>query len=280
MVDTRMEPAKDQGNSVIHQLGRLTLHLVLQLGSLGVFTGRTLVALPRCPWNRCLWPVLHEVGVRSLPVIMVTGLFIGMVLAVQSYDTLRVMHFESRIGSVINVSLVKELGPVLAATMLAGRIGSAIAAQLGTMRVTEQIDALDALGADPLGYLVVPRLIACGGMIPVLTILADAVGMFGGWWISTQVLGVSSYYYWLYSDQFITAYDMVSGVVKSLFFGCAIALIACHQGFYCGAGAEGVGTAATLAFVQSFVAILALDFILGVLLLHLYKYLYGDLFFM
>jgi phospholipid/cholesterol/gamma-HCH transport system permease protein len=185
------------------------------------------------------------------------------------------MHFESRIGSVINVTLVKELGPVLAATMLAGRVGSAIAAEIGTMRVTEQIDALDALGADPLAYLVVPRFLACFWLIPALTVISDGIGMLGGWFISTQVLGVSSHFYWLYSDSFITAYDFISGVVKSLFFGAAIALIACHRGFHCGAGAEGVGQAATEAFVYSFIAILALDFVLGVALLNLYRLLYG-----
>jgi phospholipid/cholesterol/gamma-HCH transport system permease protein len=265
----------DRPVTLLHELGRITIDLVVGLGSLTLFALRVVPPLWRLPRGKVFWPILHDVGVQSLPVILVTGLFIGMVLAVQSYDTLRVMHFESRIGSVINVTLVKELGPVLAATMLAGRVGSAIAAEIGTMRVTEQIDALDALGADPIAYLVVPRLLACFWLIPALTVLADGIGMFGGWFISTQMLGVSSHYYWLYSDSFVTGYDVVSGVVKSLFFGAAIAIIACHQGFHCGAGAEGVGKAATQAFVNSFIAILALDFVLGVALLHLYRVLFG-----
>ena len=204
--------------------------------------------------------------------MLITGLFIGMVLAIQSYDTLRIMHFESQIGSVINATLVKELGPVLAATMLAGRIGSAIAAEIGTMKVTEQIDALRALGADPIAHLVVPRFLACFCLIPMLTLLADGIGMFGGWVVSTQALGVSSYFYWFHSENFLTAYDVVSGTLKSVFFGSAIALIACHRGFHCSSGAEGVGRAATQAFVYSFIAILALDFLLGILLIHIYRW--------
>jgi len=262
-------------NTVFHAIGRMTIDWVSALGSLAIFCWRLFGQLWKVPRAKVLWPIMYDVGVQSLPVIMVTGLFIGMVLAVQSYDTLKVMHFESRIGSVINVTLVKELGPVLAATMLAGRVGSAIAAEIGTMRVTEQVDALDALGADPMAYLVVPRFLACFLLIPALTILADAVGMFGGWFVSTCTLGVSSHFYWLYSDSFVTAYDVVSGVVKSLFFGAAIAVIACHRGFHCGAGAEGVGRAATEAFVYSFIAILALDFVLGIFMLQAYRWLFG-----
>ncbi len=257
----------------IHTLGRCTVELLISVGDLACFTLQTaLWLITRWPRNQVFWPTMHEVGVLSAPVVLVTGLFIGMVLAVQSYDTLRMMHLESRIGSVINASLVKELGPVLAATMLAGRVGSAIAAEIGTMKVTEQIDALRALGADPIAYLVVPRFLACFLLIPMLTLVADGIGMFGGWAVSTQVLGVSSYYYWFYSESFLTAYDVVSGTLKSVFFGSAIALIACHRGFHCTAGAEGVGRAATEAFVYSFMAILALDFVLGILLMQIYRW--------
>ena len=257
----------------IHLLGRSVIAIVTALGDLAVFSLRLAGWLVwKMPRSQVLWPTLHEVGVLSAPVVLVTGLFIGMVLAVQSYDTLRLMHFESRIGSVINASLVKELGPVLVATMLAGRVGSAIAAEIGTMQVTEQVDALRALGADPIAYLVVPRFLACFLLVPILTLVADGIGMFGGWFVSTQALGVSSYYYWIYSDSFLTAYDVVSGVLKSIFFGAAIAIIACHRGFHCTAGAEGVGRAATEAFVFTFMSILALDFILGILLMHIYRW--------
>lgn len=257
----------------IHTLGRWTVEFIIAIGDLACFGlqlfGWLIVRMPR---RQVFWPIMHDVGVMSAPVVLITGLFIGMVLAVQSYETLKIMHFESRIGSVINASLVKELGPVLAATMLAGRIGSAIAAEIGTMKVTEQIDALKALGADPIAYLVVPRFLACFLLIPMLTLLADGIGMLGGWAVSTQALGISSHYYWLYSESFLTAYDVVSGTLKSVFFGSAIAIIACHRGFHCTAGAEGVGRAATEAFVYSFVAILALDFVLGILLIHIYRW--------
>ncbi len=257
----------------IHTLGRWVTSAVTAVGDLAVFTLQLAGWLVwRLPRSQVLWPTMHEVGVLSAPVVLVTGLFIGMVLAVQSYDTLRLMHFESRIGSVINASLVKELGPVLVATMLAGRVGSAIAAEIGTMQVTEQVDALRALGADPIAYLVVPRFLACFCLVPMLTLVADGIGMFGGWFVSTQALGVSSYYYWIYSESFLTAYDVVSGTLKSVFFGAAIALIACHRGFHCTAGAEGVGRAATEAFVYSFMTILALDFVLGILLMHIYRW--------
>lgn len=261
--------------TLIHEVGRITIDAVVAVGDLSGFVSRLLAQLPRLPRSKVLWPIMHDVGVQSLPVILITGLFIGMVLAIQTYDTLHLMHVESRLGSVINVSLVKELGPVLAATMLAGRIGSRIAAEIGTMRVTEQIDALQALGADPIGYLVVPRFLACFLLIPTLTVLADAVGMLGGWLLSVYGLGVSDHYYWLYSDGYVTAFDVMSGIGKSLSFGAAIAVVACHRGFHCGAGAEGVGRAATEAFVYSFITILVLDFLLGVAFLHLFRLLYG-----
>ena len=258
----------------IHMLGRMAVEIVEAIGDLVTFFLRMLGGmLVRWPRARVLWPVMYEIGVQSVPVIFVTGLFIGMVLAVQSYDTLRMFRLESRIGSIINVSLVRELGPVLAATMLAGRVGSAMAAEIGTMRVTEQIEALKALGADPLTYLVVPRFLACFLLIPALTLVADGVGMFGGWFVSVQVLGVSDHFFWLYSQQFISAYDVIAGVSKSLFFGAAIAVIACHRGFHCGAGAEGVGRAATDSFVFSFIAILVLDLLLSIALNNLYRLL-------
>jgi phospholipid/cholesterol/gamma-HCH transport system permease protein len=260
----------------IHTLGRGIANLIIAVGDLTRFLLLTLSGMfGGMPRSRVLWPVMYEVGVRSVPVISITGLFIGMVLAVQSYDTLRTYRLESRIGSVINVSLVKELGPVLAATMLAGRVGCAMAAEIGTMRVTEQIDALKALGANPISYLVVPRFLACFWLIPVLTLVADGVGMLGGWVVSVKLLGVSDHFFWLYSQQFITAFDVVSGVLKSMFFGAAISIIACHRGFHCGSGAEGVGRAATNSFVCSFIAILVLDLVLVILLNNIYRLLWA-----
>lgn len=215
--------------------------------------------------GRLVVHAMYQTGVRSVSVVVVTGTFIGMVLSAQTYHQLRAVHLESTLGSVVNVSLVKELGPVLAATMLAGRIGCAMAAELGTMRVTEQIDALRMLGANPLSYLVVPRFLACFLLIPLLSLVADAAGILGGWFFSVQVLQIPDAHYWHHTEDYVTLFDIASGVLKSFFFGGAIALVSCHRGFHCDAGAEGVGKAATEAFVLSFVAILILDFFLGIL---------------
>ncbi|MEZ6048139.1 MAG: ABC transporter permease [Planctomycetaceae bacterium] len=259
----------------IHVLGGLILNAVAGLGNFSIFGYETIRwTLVGRPPKSVVLPAMYQIGVRSISVVMVTGFFIGMVLAVQTYDQLHMMGLESRLGSVINATLVKELGPVLAATMLAGRVGSAMAAELGTMRVTEQIDALRALGANPLQFLVVPRFLSCVLLIPLLTAIADSLGIFGGWLFGTQVLGVNSFFYWRYSFEFITAYDVLSGITKSFFFGGAIALIACQRGFNCGSGAEGVGRAATESFVFSFVVILILDFFLGMFMNRMYYFLW------
>lgn len=251
----------------IGALGQLTTSFVRGVGELTLFAAgmfrRLRGGLPR---RHVLIPILHEIGVRSVPVILVTGAFIGMVLAVQTYQQFKLMHMETRMGAIITMTLVAELGPVLAATMLAGRVGSAMAAELGTMRVTEQIHAITALGADPVRYLVIPRFLACVILIPMLTAIADAIGIFSGWLFSCVVLGVNSFQYWQFAEQFVTGWDVMAGLTKSVLFGCGIAIIACQQGFQCGAGAEGVGRAATQSFVLSFIAILGLDFLLNVIL--------------
>ena len=251
----------------IHRLGSAVLSSVESVGDFALFSLGVLhqLVLGR-PCRRVMLETVYTVGVGSIPVVVVTGVFIGMVLSVQGYASFHHLGMETRIGSVINASLVKELGPVLAATMLAGRVGSSMAAELGTMRVTEQIDAIRALGANPVRQLVVPRFLACFLLIPVLTIVADTVGIIGGWVFSTQFLDVNSHFYWVHSRSFVTAFDVMTGLIKSVFFGGAIALVSCYHGFHCQAGAKGVGRAATVSFVVSFVAILALDFFLGLVL--------------
>src|SRR6266513_4842131 len=143
-------------------------------------------------------PSFYLVGVRSVPVVAITGMFIGMVMAVQMYNQFNKMGMATRLGSMINITVVRELGPVLAATMLAGRVGSAMSAELATMRVTEQIDALSCLGVNPVHYLVVPRFLACMLLIPLLTVLADVMGMFGGGLICLSVYGIEPHHYWLH----------------------------------------------------------------------------------
>ncbi len=255
----------------IADLGEIVNTMILALGDMANFTMATLWWLVmRRPYRGTLLPSCYQIGVLSLPVVALTGVFIGMVLAVQSYAQFRMLGMETRMGAVINMSLVRELGPVLAATMLAGRVGSAMAAELGTMRVTEQIDALSAMGANPIHYLVVPRFLACLVLIPALTTTADFMGVVGGAFYSIGLLDIDSHHYWENSRQFVGLFDLFSGLFKSLFFGAAIALIGCHRGFTCDPGAEGVGKAATSAFVLSFVAILFLDLLLAILLEQVY----------
>lgn len=272
---SRRDTARARRPSFVHGIGRFTVAFVVEIGDMSLFALQTACwLLSRPPRKSVLWQNMYQIGVLSIPVVMVTGAFIGMVLAIQGFNQFKIMGLETRMGAVINVSLVQELGPVLAATMLAGRVGSAMAAELGTMRVTEQIDALRALGANPIHYLVVPRFLACVLLIPMLTAIADGVGILGAWFLGTQVLGINSFHYWAHSSSYVTAFDVWCGVFKSIFFGATIAMIACHRGFHCGAGAEGVGRAATESFVYSFVAILVLDFFLGVFLSALYYILW------
>src|SRR4051794_37213249 len=169
--------------------GGAAIDSVQTIGDMSLFSGRVGYWLfTRLPRYETLLPNFYQVGVLSLPVIALTGTFIGMVLAVQSYFTFRDLGLETRLGAVINMTLVRELGPVLAATMLAGRVGCAMAAELGTMRVTEQIDALETMGANPIHYLVVPRVLASIFMIPALTIMADFMGVVGGYLYSIHIL--------------------------------------------------------------------------------------------
>jgi phospholipid/cholesterol/gamma-HCH transport system permease protein len=259
------------GKATAQRLTATAREALEALGDLSLFAAGALSWLTRRrPCQGTLVSACYVVGVRSVPVVAITGLFIGMVLAVQSYVQFHNMGMDTHLGMIINMTVVRELGPVLAATMLAGRVGSAMAAELATMRVTEQIDALGCLGVNPVHYLVVPRFLACVLLIPLLTVLADFMGVMGGALICLQLYHIEPHYYWQNARGFIGLWDMSAGLIKPMFFGVAISLIACHRGFQSGAGAEGVGRAATEAFVLSFVAILTLDFFLVMLLNTLY----------
>lgn len=245
--------------------GGVTVDSIVAVGDLAIFSWQTIVWLfSGRPRRGTLLPIFYQVGVLSLPVVALTGTFIGMVLAVQSYFQFHQLRLETRLGAVINMSLARELGPVLAATMLAGRVGSAMAAELGTMRVTEQIDALSSMGANPIRHLVVPRFLAFLFLIPALTVMAIFMGVVGGYFYSVVILGIDKHHYLYNTQQFVGTYDLFNGVFKSVFFGIAIALVSCYQGFHCRPGAEGVGKAATSAFVLSFVLILVLDLLLAI----------------
>ena len=261
----------------IADVGGMVIDWIEGLGSVALFTFRTFLWLTtRMVRRETLIPAFYQIGVRSLFVVALTGTFIGIILAVQAYDQFRMMHMESRLGAVINLSLVRELGPVLAATMLAGRVGSAMAAELGTMRVTEQIDALASMGANPIHYLVVPRFLACLLLIPALTIWADIMGIIGGGVYSVYLLDIDFHHYLIHAQQYVKGFDVFAGAFKSLFFGAAIALISCYHGFHCDSGAEGVGRAATTAFVYSFVVILMLDVVLAIGLQGVYLFFWPE----
>lgn len=275
--DSTMASIPRQSSGILTEMGRITVDLVSVLGDFALFTLQTFVwFFRRPPTLRNLIPVCYAIGVRSVPVVAVTGMFIGMVMAVQFYHQFYMIGLATRLGSLINISIVRELGPVLAATMLAGRVGSAMSAELATMKITEQVDAIFCLGTHPIAYLVVPRLLASVLLIPLLTVLADFMGIMGGAFICTRFYNVEPHYYWEHTQEFITLWDLFTGFFKATAFGFIIALISCHRGLNSRAGAEGVGRAATEAFVISFIAILIIDFFLGMFLISLYDLWWGD----
>jgi len=240
--------------------------MAVVLGDWGLFALRALGGVAgRAFGARDLLRVSVEVGANSVGVIAITGVFIGMVLAVQAYGQFHTIGLETSLGAVIHISVVRELGPVLAAVMLAGRIGSAMAAELATMRVTEQIDALACLGVDPVKFLAGPRVLASVLLLPLLTVLADVMGLMGSSLICLHVYNIDSHHYWRHTREFVKVWDVMVGLGKSVVFGLVLSLIACHRGFNSKAGAAGVGRAATEAFVVSFVAILMIDFVLAML---------------
>jgi len=259
---------------MIAALGAKAIQDVVDAGRFGRFAWRSITtALRSCGARRTyplVWTQMNIIGVRSVPVIMITGAFVGMTLAVQAYDQLAGMGLEEHLGVLINISVVKELGPVLAAVMLAGRVGGALTAELGTMNVTEQIDAVRSMGTDPIRYLVAPRLLACLVLTPVLIIYADLMGVIGGALVSFLQLGINSRAYWNFSASGVELWDVSIGIVKGFFFGGAMATISCYKGFNCKEGAHGVGQACTDAFVASFISILALDFALAVVFKSIY----------
>jgi len=264
---------------VLSALGAKTVETLAAFGRFSLFTwqmGRWLLpGMVRPRTWALLMPELYEVGNRTLPVIAVTGVFVGLVLAVQSYDQLEAAGFERGMGTLLTLTLVRELGPVLAGVMLAGRVGGALTAELGTMRVTEQISALQVMGADPVRHLVVPRFLACLLFAPLLTFWCNVCGSLAGWFVAVRLKHIPSSPYWYNISANVETFDLVLGFVKSLVFGGAIGLIACYKGFHCRTGAEGVGRACTEAFVTSFIVILATDFFIGTFFSGLYRALYG-----
>ena len=216
---------------MIGVVGSGTIAAVNNIGRFARFVWQSMIASFRSCLSPCtyslIWTQMYFIGVRSVPVVMITGAFVGMTLAVQAYDQLAGMGLEEHLGVLINISVVKELGPVLAAVMLAGRIGGALTAELGTMNVTEQIDAVRSMGTDPIRYLAAPRVVACLLLTPFLIIFADLMGIIGGYFVSVVTLGINSRAYWSFSASGVELWDVAIGVVQGFFFGVALAAISC-----------------------------------------------------
>jgi len=244
-------------------LGRATLDVCRFAGRLALFALEGLSHIVRPPfYGRMFLRALIEVGYFSLPVVALTAIFTGMVLALQSYTGFSRFSAEGAIANVVVLSMTRELGPVLAGLMVAGRVGAAMAAELGTMRVTDQIDALATLSTHPMKYLVAPRLFAATLALPFLVVIADILGVMGGFIVATAKLGFNPYVYLHNTLTFMQTEDVVSGLVKAAVFGFIVALMGCFQGYNSRGGAEGVGSATTAAVVNASVLILAFDYVL------------------
>lgn len=254
-------------------IGQWSVHAVQTMGDFGCFFFSVIYGMLTGMNRRTireLFIQMYEMGTLSIPVVMLGGGFIGAVLAVEAFPQFKAIGAGNRVGSVIVISVVKQIGPVLTAVMLAGRLGGAMTAELGTMRVTEQIDALRVMAADPIRTLVVPRVLACIIMTPVLTVFSDSIGILGGWLIAVGTEGVRNYPFWHYAQTGMNMFTVYVGLIKAFFFGVVISAIACYKGFRCGNGAQGVGRACTESFVSGFCVILLANFILAVMLNNIY----------
>lgn len=239
------------------------LNFLIELGAIASFTKTGVASAFLPPYKRSITRrQIDEIGVGSLPIVTLTGLFMGLVLALQGIVELRNIGATSYIGRAIGTTVIRELGPVLSSIMVAARAGSAIAAELASMTVGEQIDAFRAEGSDPIKKLVEPRLVACTIATPLLTMICDFVAFVGGWIIACQIVQVSSFFYWDSVFEVLTPAFVWGGVIKSLAFGFVIGVVACYSGMTTTFGSAGVGVATTRAVVISSISILALDFLL------------------
>jgi phospholipid/cholesterol/gamma-HCH transport system permease protein len=249
--------------SLLRAFGRFFLALTRETGRATLFLFEALgqAFLPPYRFRRVLAEVYH-IGCRSLLIIFLTAAFTGMVLALQGYYTLRKFGADSALGSAVALSLIRELGPVLAALMVSGRAGSAITAEIGIMRISEQLDAMDTMAVNPLQYVIMPKLLAGVISVPLLTAIFDVLGILGGFVVGVLLLGVSSGSFFAGMTQSVVSMDINGGIVKSLVFGLTIMLVACYNGYFTERGAEGVGQATTRTVVVSAVLVLAWDYVL------------------
>lgn len=254
-------------NSILEALGRRTGSFVADVGKVLIFLWQTLRWTFSSPfYAKNVMKQMEQIGFNSVPVVLTTALSTGMVLALQSYTGFKRFGAETLIGTVVSLSMTRELGPVLTGLMVAGRAGAAMAAELGTMRVTEQIDALSTLATNPMKYLVVPRFIASTIMMFFLAALGMMIGIIGGYFVGVKVLGTNPSIYIDNSINYTEVSDIWYGLIKSLVFGAVVGLIGCYKGFTTQGGAEGVGKATTGAVVVSCMLILILDYFLSALM--------------
>ncbi len=247
----------------ISNLGKYTRYQIAKIGEMVIFASqavRSCFSLPFYP--KLVLTQMIRIGYFSLPVVGLTAIFSGAVLALQSYSGFSRFNAESTIATVVVLSITRELGPVLAGLMVAGRVGASIAAEIGLMRVTEQIDALRTLSTNPIKYLVVPRLIASVIVLPILVLIADVIGVMGGYLVSVHSLGFSAGPYIANTFKFLETIDVVSGLVKAGCFGFLIAIMGCYYGYNSARGAEGVGSATTNAVVSSSIFILLSNYLI------------------
>jgi phospholipid/cholesterol/gamma-HCH transport system permease protein len=249
---------------IIEIIGQTVIRFAEELGRILILLFLSLKQLFIPPYEiRNTFKQMLEIGVRSLPVVLITAIFTGMVFALQTYTGFKRFGAEGLVGTVVALSMTRELGPVLTGLIVAGRAGAAMAAELGTMRVTEQIDALETLATNPVKYLIVPRFVAGLFMLPALAIVADITGITGGYFVTVGLFKTSSIVYWKRTWDYLEISDIFNGLIKSGFFGASIALISCYKGFYTRGGAEGVGKATTGAVVLSSMTILISDYYLS-----------------
>ena len=249
---------------IIELFGSAIVRFAKGFGSVLILLLNTIKQFFRPPFDlRNIFKQMLEIGIRSLPVVLITAIFTGMVFALQTYTGFKRFGAESVVGTVVALSMTRELGPVLTGLIVAGRAGAAMAAELGTMRVTEQIDALETLATNPIKYLIVPRFIAGICMLPALAVIADIVGIVGGYLITVGLFDTSSVVYWKRTWDYLQMSDIYNGLLKAGFFGASISLISCYKGFFTKGGAEGVGKATTGAVVLSSMTILISDYFLS-----------------
>lgn len=253
---------------IVRLLGGWFLNVLRDAGRMVIFLSSALMWMVRPPlkWRRMIGRI-HFIGAKSLSVIVLTGAFTGMVLGLQVFHTLRKFGSEGFLGSVVALSLIRELGPVLCALMVTGRAGSALTAEIGIMRITEQIDALTVMALNPMRYLVVPTILAGLIAFPLLTAIFDLVGIYGGYLVGVKLLGVAEGTYFGEMQTYVDFEDITQGILKSLSFGLLVTWVCCYKGFHTEYGAEGVSRATTEAVVMSSVLILIWDYFLGSVLL-------------